>query len=38
VPPWLRSDDDEPIPSSIRRRQLSGFPGEQIDEILGRGG
>ena len=28
-------DDDEPIRSSIGRRQLSGFPGEQVDEILG---
>jgi hypothetical protein len=29
------ADDDESIPSPIGCRQLSGFPGEQIDEILG---
>jgi hypothetical protein len=28
-------DDDEPIRSAIRWRQLSGLPGEQADEILG---
>ncbi len=28
-------DDDEPIRSPIGCRQLSGFPGEQVDEILG---
>ncbi len=28
-------DDDEPIRSPIACRQLSGFPGEQVDEILG---
>ena len=28
-------DDDEPIRSSIARGQLSGLPGEQVDEILG---
>jgi hypothetical protein len=28
-------DDDEPIRLPIGCRQLSGFPGEQLDEILG---
>ena len=28
-------DDDEPIRSLIGSRELSGFPGEQVDEVLG---
>jgi hypothetical protein len=30
--------DDDPIRSPIDCGQLSGFPGEQVDEILGCGG
>jgi hypothetical protein len=28
-------DDDEPIRSSVVRRSLSGFPREQVKEVLG---